>query len=151
MCDVEVRQLGNLHRWSVQCVLMINMLNEKIFLFLWWWFLVVAVLTIINFLYWLVISLMPHFGQDFVGRYLQYKGISLRSRKELENFVDDSLRKDGVTVLRLISDNCGDLVTVDIVYDMWINKDKDDWNSEKVRSVDSDTSHDKSDEFHEHE
>lgn len=167
MCEVEVRQLGNLHTWSIQCVLMINMFNEKIYLFLWWWFLIVAVLTIINFIYWLVISLVPHFSHDFINRYLRYKGIRLGSPASLESFVEGSLHKDGVTVLRLISDNCGDLVTAEIVHHLWnINQGNvnnggtranvkpsllGETDDEKVRLVDSDTSHDKSTEFHERE
>jgi hypothetical protein len=65
-----VRKLGNLHRYSVQCVLMINMFNEKIYLFLWWWFLFVTIITILNFIYWLVASSIGTFRKEFLERML---------------------------------------------------------------------------------
>ena len=41
-------------RYSVQCVLPINMYNEKIFLFLWFWMVFVAAISCINFVTWLI-------------------------------------------------------------------------------------------------
>ncbi len=37
----------------------------------------------------------------------------------VEHFVKDTLRRDGVTVLRLIRGNCGDYAALQIVHQLW--------------------------------
>lgn len=120
-CDFVVRRLGNLHRFTVQCVLMINMFNEKIFLFLWWWFFIVAVVTILDTIYWFIISVVPVFRRTFVARYLRVKNRlnDAESVRNLTKFLTETLRPDGVLVLRLISDNAGSIVCAEIVDAMW--------------------------------
>jgi len=119
MCDFHVRVLGNIHRWTVQCVLMINMFNEKIFIFFWWWLIFVGVLSVLSLLYWTAALLLPGKQKDFVSKYLRCTGeISNRpgprEEKLVSDFVGKFLRPDGVFLLRLIQTNGGDLLTGDI-------------------------------------
>nr|QQY02564.1 innexin 6 [Cryptocotyle lingua] len=52
-CDFDMRRMGsNYHRHTLQCVLGINMFNEKIFIFLWFWLIVLSLLNINSFLRW---------------------------------------------------------------------------------------------------
>lgn len=50
---------GNVQRFDGLCVLPLNIVNEKIFMFLWCWFLVVAVLSGVNLVYRPLVVLVP--------------------------------------------------------------------------------------------
>ena len=63
-----------LQEHSVQCVLPLNLFNEKIFLFFWFWFVLVAVVTGGNLLAWLWHILVNRNRVSFVKKYLKIKG-----------------------------------------------------------------------------
>lgn len=85
-CDVVIRELGNINRKTVQCVLMINMFNEKIFIAIWFWLLIIGTLTLINLIYWSVISFVPQFSRDFIGHSL-VSAFSNKIKQQTKSFL----------------------------------------------------------------
>ncbi|KAH9514826.1 Innexin unc-7 [Bulinus truncatus] len=122
LCDFEIRQLNNLQRYTVQCVLPINLFNEKIFIFLWFWYLFVAVVTAANYLSWLYHILFGSNRYRYVKKYLKL-GENLRSKtdsKLAKKFADEYLRDDGVFVLKIVSKNSSELVLSDLINHLWL-------------------------------
>ena len=121
LCDFKVRQLGNIHDYTVQCVLPINLFNEKIFIFVWFWFVLVACLSIINCIIWLARTLFRIDHVKFVKRYLKLlnKLDSGSDKKMLRRFVRDYLRPDGILTLRIMSINTNELVVAEIIAELW--------------------------------
>lgn len=120
MCDFNVRVLGNIHRWTVQCVLMINMFNEKIFIFFWFWFLFVGALSVLSLVYYFFASLLPGRQRLYVAKYLRCVGAigdfpTPREQRLIDDFVRQFMRTDGVFLLRLIQTNGGDLLVGEII------------------------------------
>lgn len=127
LCDFQIRQMQNLLRYTVQCVLPINLFNEKIFVFLWFWLVLVAAITSLSLFMWLYRILFRVKRGRFVRKYLRMLNlIGGGSDKQLsEKFADGYLRDDGIFVLRLIGNNSTDLVVTDLIGKLWkifINK-----------------------------
>ncbi|KAI1731520.1 innexin domain-containing protein [Ditylenchus destructor] len=117
LCDFRVRRLANMHRYTVQCVLMINMFNEKIYLFIWFWFLFVAISTIINFFYCVITMVPPSARERTIRQFLKQGEIldTLEDRQLMvKRFSDLALRPDGVLLLRFIEGHAGAIVARDL-------------------------------------
>ena len=50
LCEFKVRgqDMANVHPYTVQCVLPINIYNEKIYVFLWFWMIFVASVSVLR-------------------------------------------------------------------------------------------------------
>ncbi|KHN77041.1 Innexin-3 [Toxocara canis] len=121
MCDFEVRELGNIHRWSVQCVLPLNMFSEKIYIILWFWLHIMLVTTIINTIIWLFQILRSQSRLNFIEDMLNSAKVTDVSfvintdyHNNLERLYND-LGWDGVLVLRIILSNAGELATISVI------------------------------------
>lgn len=124
LCDFAVRRLGQIQKYSIQCVLMLNMFNEKIYIFLWFWMLVVGIITVLNLFYWLWTTLFPAARYSHVSRYLRLsRGFDERDGKALRGqvgrFAENWLRVDGLLLLRFIGAHNGDSVSADLCSQLW--------------------------------
>ncbi len=121
LCDFQIRQLGNIHRHTVQCVLPINLFNEKIFIFLWFWLVFVSLSCIMSFITWLARCAFRLDQVRYVKRHLRAcdKLDKLDDKKLAAKFVTNYLRQDGVLVLRLIGINANDLVVTELIGELF--------------------------------
>jgi hypothetical protein len=137
LCDFIVRFLGkNKHRHTVQCVLPINVFNEKIFIFAYLWLSFLCICALYNlFIQWILFVLFHRSIDDTRGRrqrqIVQKLRIGSEEPEENEmieiinyqpvskNFSRHYLRCDGIVIMRLFDMNI-DLVTMnDLMDDLW--------------------------------
>lgn len=122
LCDFKVRQLENIQSWTVQCVLPINLFNEKIFAIIWFWLFLVSILTFYNLATWLFYLLFNHNKELFVRKHLRIANqIQCGFDKKLaRRFATDYLREDGCFLLRIVGKNSTDVVLSDLLRILWV-------------------------------
>ncbi|CAF0968686.1 unnamed protein product [Adineta steineri] len=70
-CNFAVRNMAdNIHTYTVQCSLPINLFNEKIFLLIWFWLYFTTLFTLFGFIYWVVSFFYPQFYRTNILHYL---------------------------------------------------------------------------------
>ena len=134
MCDFFVRRLGNNHRYSLQCVLPANLYHEKIYMFLWFWLVTVAAISVASFVTWLARALYSNDRVLFIANRLWQNKRVDRKDQSVREFTDNYLRQDGAFLLRLIAHNTDSITTTDVVCSLW-----DKW-KKKRPAIDHDDS-----------
>ncbi|XP_070187065.1 innexin unc-9-like isoform X2 [Littorina saxatilis] len=121
LCDFEIRQLNNLQRWTFQCVLPINLFNEQIFSFLWFWFIFVACMTIFSFGLWVARAIVRNSRSRYVRKFLKAQGelTGEEDKRLADRFADHYLRDDGIFVLRVVAKNSNNVVISDLLLQLW--------------------------------
>ncbi|XP_023237364.1 innexin inx2-like [Centruroides sculpturatus] len=78
---------GDIQRYDALCILPLNIINEKIYIFLWFWFLLLAGLSLLIILYRLIIIVWP---------YLRYLVLKSRCRLTSDQDLRTVMRKAGL-------------------------------------------------------
>lgn len=127
MCDFEVRRLGNVQRYTVQCVLPINHYAEKMYVFMWFWIVFLIIMSATSFIQWLSRSLLRSDRLLFIRNHLKLNGyMNDPGADELSaKFLDDYLKQDGAFLHRLIIHNTTNICCTEIIgaqYQFWLDK-----------------------------
>nr|AFD29613.1 INX-13 [Schmidtea mediterranea] len=119
MCRNALEQMGNTNNAVAQCLLPINMLNEKIYIFLYFFLSSVLFITIMSLPIWIYRvtcrKTQKHVVKqclkmtDFLVEFDQY------TKRKIDRFVVEFLRQDGNFIIRMLSMNVGDLTTSSVV------------------------------------
>ncbi|VDK45010.1 unnamed protein product [Anisakis simplex] len=139
LCDFEVRYLANLNRYTVQCALLINIINEKVFAFFWCWYLLLMIVTSCSTIFWILSFIFISEKIDYISRFMtiaetvernkegKLRGAYLRGPFAIitiaphlvDKFVINFLKSDGIFTLRLMANHAGELVVLDVVRCLW--------------------------------
>lgn len=121
LCDFQIRQLNNLQTWTVQCVLPINLFNEKIFIFIWFWLVFVSVLASYSVVKWIVFHILHNNKVHYIKKYLKSQNQIQNNfdKKLCVQFAHNYLRNDGIFLMYMISKNSTSIVATDLIAELW--------------------------------
>uniref|UniRef100_A0A0N5AP55 Innexin n=1 Tax=Syphacia muris TaxID=451379 RepID=A0A0N5AP55_9BILA len=122
LCDMNIRILGNVQRHTVQCVLVINIFTEKVFILLWMWYALLAVISAVSCTSWIFFTLPVSQRKKFIARRLELSDIEFRRRNfkhELDQFVKNYIKIDGTFVLKMLTVHAGMLICTEVIGVMW--------------------------------
>ncbi|KAL3310425.1 Innexin inx3 [Cichlidogyrus casuarinus] len=119
-CDFEAKKIGANDRYTLQCVLPLNMFLEKTCILLWFWFAFLGIMTLISAWNWFRRLSQYSFRMHFVRQYLLISASAKGHETGLiRAFVEKHLMMDGVFLLRLVALNAGELVAGNLITCLW--------------------------------
>ena len=128
LCDFTIREYGHpklSHEYTVPCVLPLNLFNQQMFTFLYFWYVIIITLNIWDFFIWFY-ACTPHNRYNFIRTHLHSKKHPLTNdindQEKILAFTNNYLEADGFFILSLIKENSSDYVAAEIVHRLYVDK-----------------------------
>jgi hypothetical protein len=124
LCDFSIREAGNInkfHRYTVQCVLPINLFNQQIFIAVWFWYFLILFWNIIEMFKW-IYKCLPTKSSGWITRRVKLIDENIDENKDskcLSHFINTYLEPDGIFMLQIIANNASDFVATDVIKRLW--------------------------------
>ncbi|KAL3307516.1 Innexin inx2 [Cichlidogyrus casuarinus] len=132
-CRVEIKLLGAENQYVALCALPVNLFNEKIYMFLWFWVAFVCTCTVISLPMWIWSLCLKSKRVGRLHHYFRIDDLNFdehdmklnpfhknpHNKQHLGEFVDEFLRYDGCFILEIVNNHVGDVVTGEIVRLLW--------------------------------
>ncbi|CAF2722459.1 unnamed protein product [Rotaria sp. Silwood2] len=146
LCDFHIRELGQDHYYTIECILLINIFYEKVYFAMWIWFAVLFIISIISFIYSFY-NYVPFFARyRFIDKLIGFipaekqqktssdipmsqnliKITTTDDRRENDLSIDANrgkdfvqwLQRDGVFLLHLLHSHSGEPLTIKCIKDL---------------------------------
>lgn len=121
LCNFQVRHQTQAHKYILQCALPLNIFNEKLFIFIWFWFAMLSIVATYSFLWWCVNLLNRRSNYTFIRMLVKYKfpKVAQREKDKLVKFYVSYLQRDGVFIIRLLEQVTGVITSAEVVCHLW--------------------------------
>lgn len=129
VCHFKAEQQGNPVPYTLECILPLNLYNDKFFALFTILFPVLLLLNLINLIYWLVCN--SAWGRRrFVKIYLA-EPLNLadggKDKDDVHCFAEEYLRRDGIFVLQMIEMNVGGIIVEHVLEKLFDQYLADKW------------------------
>jgi len=122
LCDFQIRELGERHYYTVECILAINIFIQKMYFILWVWFWILLIITIIDAIRLIYRIFIRHSRNVFIIQHLE---LIIKNRVSRESQFHYFLRYfpiDNLFALWIIEANANTIIVAEILDDLFYKK-----------------------------
>ncbi|CAF3442005.1 unnamed protein product [Rotaria socialis] len=125
LCDFHIRELGERHYYTVECILVINIFIEKMYFVLWLWFWLLLFITIFDSIRLIYEIAMRHSRNVFITSHLELLVKNRESRETQFRYFLRYFPIDNAFTLRIIGANASSIIVAEILDELFNRKLRD--------------------------
>ncbi len=122
LCDFQIRELGERHYYTVECILVINIFIEKMYFILWLWFWILLLITIIDTLNFIYRIFIRHSRDNFIKQHLDLLVRNHLAKEAQFNYFLRYFPIDNVFTLWIIGANSNTIIVAEVLDELFYRK-----------------------------